>query len=96
MNCGSSTEVVVGQLGLAAAVLKDPVHRLLADAGLVPPIDPVKRDVRTVSFLRSLDLDPVEILGAEVVTAADAWQPLPYEPRRSARPIGSHSLLTVQ
>ncbi len=92
----SSTEVVIGQLGLAAAVLKAPVHRLLADAGIVAPIDPVKRDVRTVGFLRALDLDPVEILGADAVAAADAWQPLPYEPRRSARPIGSQSLLTAQ
>ena len=63
MNCVSSTEVVLGQVGLAAAVLRDPVHRALATAGLVAPIDPVRRDVRTVAFLRSLDLDPVEVLG---------------------------------
>ena len=62
---------------------------------MVPPIDPVKRDVRTVSFLRSLDLDPVEVLGAEAVAAADAWVPS-YEAPRSALPIGSHSLLSTQ
>ena len=96
MNCVSSTEVVLGQVGLAAAVLRDPVHRALASAGLVAPIDPVKRDVRTVAFLRSLDLDPVEVLGAEVVAGADAWVPVPYARRRSALPIGSHSLLAAQ
>ena len=95
-NCLSTTEVVVGQVALAAAVLKDPVHRMLASAGVVAPIDPVKRDVRTVSFLRSLDLDPVEVLGAEVVAAADSWVPAPYVPPRWALPIGSQSLLSTQ
>lgn len=96
VNCVSTVEVVAGQVGLAAAVLRAPVHNLLASAGLVPPIDLVKRDVRTVAFVRSLDLDPVEMLGAEVVTAADGWVPAVYEPRRWARPIGSQSLLTAQ
>ena len=96
MNCVSNTEVVVGQVALAAAVLKDPVHRMLASAGIVAPYDPVKRDVRTVGFLRSLDLDPVEVLGAETVRAADAWAPAAYEPRRWALPIGSQSLLITQ
>ena len=58
----------------------------------------------TVAFLRSLDLDPVEVLGADVVAAAAAWtapQPaagLAGLARRfaSARPIGSQSLLTTQ
>jgi len=96
MNCISSTEVVLGQVGLAAAVLRDPVHRALATAGLVAPIEPVKRDVRTVAFLRSLDLDPVAVLGSGVVAGADAWVPMPYVRRRSALPIGSQSLLTAQ
>ena len=96
MNCLSHTEVVASQIGLAAAVLKDPVHRMLASAGIVAPLDPVKRDVRTVSFLRSLDLDPVEVLGADAVEAADAWVPAAYEPRRWALPIGSQSLLITQ
>jgi hypothetical protein len=96
MNCVSSFEVHVGQVGLAAAVLRMPVHNALASAGLVAPYDPVRRDVRTVAFLRSLDLDPVEVLGDEAVTAADAWVPAPYVPRRWALPIGSQSLLTAQ
>jgi hypothetical protein len=96
VSCVSSTEVVLAQVGFAATVLRGPVHRLLASAGVVAPIDPVRRDVRTVTFLRSLDLDPVDVLGAEVVAEADAWVPVAYEPRRSALPIGSHSLLTAQ
>ena len=96
VNCVSSTEAALAQVGLAAAVLKEPVHRLLASAGLMRPVDPVARDVRTVAFLRSLDLDPVEVLGAEVVTAADAWVPAPYVAPRWALPIGSQSLLSTQ
>lgn len=95
-NCVSHAEVVVGQAGLAFAVLREPVHNMLANAGLAAPLDPVKRDVRTVAFLRSLDLDPVEILGGDVVAAAERWVPLPYEPRRWALPIGSQSLLAAQ
>ena len=95
MSCVSSTEVAVGQVALVAAVFKDPVHRMLAAAGVVAPIDPVKRDVRTVAFLRSLDLDPDAVLGAEVVAAADAWVPR-YEAPRWALPIGSQSLLSTQ
>ncbi len=95
-SCVSNVEVIAGQAAVAAAVLKAPVHRLLASAGVVAPIDPVRRDVRTVAFLRSLDLDPVEILGAEAVAAADAWVPVPYAPRLAGSPIRSQSLLTVQ
>lgn len=95
-TCVSTAEVVAGQVGLAVAVLHEPAHRLLANVGLVAPIDRVARDVRTVAFLRALDLDPVEVLGNDVVAAAERWVPLPYEPRRWARPIGSQSLLTAQ
>ncbi len=106
-NCVSTAQAAVGQVALVAYVLKDPVHRLLARNGLVREPDPVAHDVRTVTFLRGLDLDPVEILGADVVAAAAAWQPqtLPERSTRrvrsarwaaSARPIGSHSLATTQ
>jgi hypothetical protein len=95
-NCLSTAEVVVGQVALAAAIAKEPVHRALASAGIVAPYDPVRRDVRTVAFLRSLDLDPVEILGADTVAGADAWVPAPYGAPRWALPIGSQSLLSTQ
>jgi hypothetical protein len=101
VNCLSNAEIVAGNVAVTAAVLKAPLHRMLADMGLVSPPDPVARDVRTVAFLRNLALDPVEILGADAVDAADRWVAVDAHERRararaSARPIGSHSLLAAQ
>jgi len=100
----TTAQAAVGQAAFVAYVLKDPVHRLLARNGLAAAPDPVANDVRTVAFLRSLQLDPVEILGADAVAAAEAWTPQPSPaPERalarwaaSARPIGSQSLATTQ
>lgn len=101
VNCLSNAEIVAGNVAVTAAVLKAPVHRMLADLGVVAPPDPVARDARTVAFLRNLDLDPVEILGGSVVDAADRWVAAGGHERRaraaaSARPIGSHSLPATQ
>jgi hypothetical protein len=108
VNCLTQAEVAAANVAVTAAVLRAPVHRLLADAGLVAPPDPVARDVRTVAFLRSLDLDAADVLGADVVARADARvagapsaQPAPASirrswARRSASPMRSHSALTVQ
>lgn len=102
-NCISNAEVVIGKVILAAAILKDPAHRALHRAGLATAPDPVKHDVRTVAFLHSLDLDPVEILGADAVAAAARWVPQPQPARLlallgfcSVRPIGSQSLASAQ
>jgi len=103
VNCLSSAEVIGANVALTAAVLKAPIHRFLADLGLVDAPDPVRRDAHTVAFLRGLDLDPVEILGADVVDAADRWVPAPAQERRawvaafsaSALPMGSHSTLAA-
>ena len=92
VNCVSNADAVAANAAIAAALLKKPVHRALAAVGLVDPPDPVRRDLRTVSFLRELELDPVEILGAEVVARADAWVPQPRARRSWALPIGSQSL----
>ncbi len=106
VNCVNNIEFVLGKVALAAAIAKDPAHRLLSRAGLVGEPDPVKHDVRTVAFLRSLDLDPVDILGKEAVDAAAAWTPAPQPSglfgvlgalwRRSRRPMGSQSLASAQ
>jgi hypothetical protein len=95
----STAEQVLASAALIGVAVKEPLHRLLAQTGLVPEPDLVLRDARTVTFLRALELDPVEVLGQEVVAAADAWT---YEgspaarfrarKRSSARPIGSQSL----
>ena len=82
-------------------MLKPPVHRLLARAGLAPEPDPVAHDVRTVAFLRALDLDPVDVLGGDVVAQAESWTPdtswVPWRERlsASARPIRSHSFVAA-
>jgi hypothetical protein len=102
VNCLSTAEQYVACAAMAAAIVREPAHRALASLGVVPEPDRVGRDRRTVAFLRDLDLDPVGILGADVVAAADAWT---YEgspaarfrsrKRASAAPIGSHSFATT-
>jgi hypothetical protein len=72
-NCLTTAEIVAGQLGLAVYALKTPVHRAMAAAGLANAPDPVGDDVRTIAFLRSLDLDPTVVLGAATVAAAERW-----------------------
>ena len=98
VNCISTAEQVAAEAGLVFALLRDPAHRALAAAGVMAPPDPVKRDVRTVGFLRALALDPSEILGAEVVEQADGWVPSSRQVgvRRWRLPIGSQSLLAPQ
>jgi hypothetical protein len=106
MNCLSTAEAAIAQTMFVGYVVKEPVHRALARAGFVGAPDPAARDARTIAFLSSLDLDPVEILGRERVDAAAgsvaAAQRTPIRWRSrsrlaaSALPIGSHSLLTAQ
>ena len=78
-NCLSKFDVVSGSLGLAAYVLKDPVKEGLRAAGLLPEAHPLAVQMRTVNFLRDLDLDPVEILGAQTVAAVDVAQQFPRQ-----------------
>lgn len=106
MNCLSNAEATLVGAAAVAYAVKPRVHRALAQAGLVREPDPVAHDVTTVAFLRSLELDPVEILGAEAVAAAAAWvEPVQADSGvgalvarnlASARPIGSHSLATAK
>jgi hypothetical protein len=72
-SCLTQAEHVAATAALAVALVKAPAHRFLASAGLVPAADTVGRDARTVAFLRALELDPVSVLGADVVAAADEW-----------------------
>lgn len=103
MSCLSTLEHQLSCAAAVVAVVRRPAHRALASVGIVPDPDPVGRDRRTVDFLRRLDLDPVQILGAPAVAAAESWT---YETspaarfrsrkRASASPIGSHSLATTR
>lgn len=103
VNCISHSEQVVAQAAWAVALFRDPAHRFLADLGLVDAPLPVARDARTVSFLRALDLDADDVLGTDMVAAADAWvaagQPRPSRSRMralaSARPMRSHIALAT-
>jgi hypothetical protein len=103
-NCLTNAEAAIGAATFVAYAVKSPAQRFFAKLGLVAAPDPVAHDVRTVAFLRSLDLDPVKVLGADAVAAAGAWtkpQPAPAlamirdRLSASARPIGSHSLLST-
>jgi hypothetical protein len=103
-TCLSTGEAVATFAVFTTYVVKPPVHRALARAGLAPDPDPVAHDVRTVAFLQALDLDPVTVLGRDVVDQASAWTPssswVPWRERlarkrASAAPIGSQSLITA-
>ena len=51
MNCLSTAEAAIAQTAFLGYVVKDPVHRALARAGLVGAPDPAARDARTIAFL---------------------------------------------
>ena len=70
-QCVSKADVVVGTVGFAAYVFKGPAEDALIAMGLLPERHPLAVEMRTVNFLRDLDLDPAPILGEEVVEAAD-------------------------
>lgn len=102
-QCLSQAEFAVAKVALIAAIAKEPVHRALASVGAVAEPLAVARDAHTAAFLRRLDLDPRDVLGAEVTDRADAWVASGgYEAREAARrsrarswarPIGSHRRL---
>jgi hypothetical protein len=85
VNCLTQTDAIAANALVTAALLKGPTHRVLADLGVVAPPDPVARDVRTVAFLRTLDLDPEAVLGAEAVAGADARVAAEAAGRRAPR-----------
>ncbi len=104
VNCMSNAEAALAGAAMVGYAVKGPLHRALAAVDLAPDPDPVAHDVRTVAFLRALELDPVEALGADAVAQAESWTPdtswVPFRDRlrrfASARPIGSQSLLATQ
>jgi hypothetical protein len=78
-GCVSKVDVVGASVGFAVYVLKEPVKEGLRAAGLLPEAHPLAVEMRTVNFLRDLDLDPVEILGADTVAAVDVAQAFPRQ-----------------
>jgi hypothetical protein len=71
-NCVSKADVVVAGIGFTGFLFKGPAEDALVAMGVLPEPHPLATGVRTVSFLRDLDLDPNEILGDDVVEAVDA------------------------
>jgi hypothetical protein len=91
-NCLSTAEAAIAGAAFVGWAAKPPLHRALARLGIVNAPDPVAHDVTTVAFLRSLDLDPVEVLGADAVAAAEAWTPPLTRGLRPRTPSRSGSL----
>ena len=78
-QCVSKADFVVGSIGFAAFLFKGPCEDALIAMGVIPEPHPLAVGVRTVSFLRDLDLDPAEILGDDVVEAVDAVMAYPRQ-----------------
>jgi len=106
-QCVSKADIFVGTAGFAAFVFKGPATDALVACGILPEPHPLAVEMRTVSFLRSLDLEPRPILGDDVVDAADRALAFPRQKvyRRSfrealaflaGRSIRSQSALVVQ
>lgn len=89
-NCVSKADVVVGTIAFGCYVLRGPVKAGLVEMGILPEPHPLAVEMRTVSFLRDLELDPDAILGEEVVEAVDrarAWEPKKVYRRGWARAL---------
>jgi hypothetical protein len=90
-NCVSKLDLVVGTLGFGSYVFHGPVKSGLVELGILPEPHPLAVEIRTVSFLRDLDLDPAEVLGEDVVDAVDRalqWEHRPVY-RRSRAGLGA-------
>ena len=70
-QCVSKADVIVGTLGFAGFLFKGPCEDALVAMGLLPEPHPLAVGIRTVNFLRGLDVDPAEVLGDDVVEAVD-------------------------
>jgi len=78
-QCVSKADVVVGCIGFASFLLKAPCEDALVAMGLVPEPHPLAVGMRTVNFLRDLDIDPADVLGDDVVEAVDAVLAFPRQ-----------------
>jgi hypothetical protein len=70
-QCVSKADVIVGSIGFAAFIFKGPCEDALVSLGLIPEPHPLAVGMRTVNFLRDLDLEPEHVLGDDVVDAVD-------------------------
>ena len=78
-NCVSKADVVIASVGFTGFLFKGPCEDALVAMGVLPEPHPLAVGVRTVSFLRDLELDPGEILGDDVVEAVDTVLAFPRQ-----------------
>ena len=78
-QCVSKADVVVGSIGLAAFLFKGPCEDAMVALGLLAEPHPLAVGIRTVNFLRDLDLDPAQVLGDDVVEAVDTVLAFPRQ-----------------
>ncbi len=78
-QCVSKADVVVASVGFAAFLFKAPCEDALVAMGVLPEPHPLAVGVRTVNFLRDLELDPRDVLGDEVVEAVDTVLAFPRQ-----------------
>ena len=78
-QCVSKADVVVGSIGFAAFLFQGPCEDALVAMGILPEPHPLAVGVRTVNFLRDLDLDPKQVLGDDVVEAVDTVLAFPRQ-----------------
>jgi len=78
-QCVSKADVVVGTIGFTCFLFKGPITDGLVAAGLLPEQHPIAKEMRTVNFLRSLELEPEPIVGEDVVLAVDRVQAFPRQ-----------------
>jgi hypothetical protein len=86
-QCVSKADVIVGSIGFAGFLFKGPCEDALVALGVLPEPHPLAVGLRTVNFLRDLDLDPGAVLGDDVVEAVDQVLAFPRQPvfRRTFR-----------
>ena len=78
-QCVSKADVVVASVGFTAFLFKGPCEDALVAMGLLPEPHPLAVGMRTVNFLRDLDLDPRQVLGDDVVEAVDTVLAFPRQ-----------------
>jgi hypothetical protein len=86
-NCVSKADCIVATIGFGAYVFKGPLNDGLVALGILPEPHELASEIRAVSFLRDLELEPGPIVGTEVVDAVDRALAFPREKvyRRSLR-----------
>jgi hypothetical protein len=71
MACVTNVDFIAANASIVTSVASNGGRKLLETLGVPVGQSKAERDARVVAFLRSLELDPVPILGPQTVAAAD-------------------------